>query len=240
MKKILISVVLFTAFIWWCSQQKTQESPSPAATTTMEVSAEHCKMMPDMAGCEKYNVPWAFLTGSTSSQTWTTTTLNHTMRHGDMVSDELSFISEMIPHHQEAIDSSSTLLAKTQNPKLKSILGNIIKWQTKEVTIMKERLSKYYSWSDYKVKYMPMMRDTSTISAISTLEKMYIEDMIAHHQGAVDMSLKILAIMNQQSPLIKMTEDAMKQRESIKTFAKSILQSQTKEIIEFTQLLSTY
>jgi len=48
------------------------------------------------------------------------------MNHADMVSDELSFISEMIPHHQEAVDTSSALLLKTQNAQLKNILQNII------------------------------------------------------------------------------------------------------------------
>lgn len=104
------------------------------------------------------------------------------MNHADMVSDELSFISEMIPHHQEAVDTSSALLIKTQNPQLKTILENIIKGQTKEITMMKGRLSDYHAGSDYKATYMPMMRDTSTISAITTLEKMYMEDMIIHHQ----------------------------------------------------------
>ena len=48
--------------------------------------------------------------------------------------------------------------------------------------MMKGRLSDYYSGSDYKAMYMPMMRDTSTISDTKIVEKMYMEGMIKHHQ----------------------------------------------------------
>lgn len=62
-----------------------------------------------------------------------------------MVTDALSFISEMIPHHQEAVDSSTILLGQTQNTALKSILENIISGQDSEITMMKNRLSDQYS-----------------------------------------------------------------------------------------------
>jgi len=104
------------------------------------------------------------------------------MDHAAMVTDEISFLSEMIPHHQEAIDTSATLLTQTQNTGLKLILVNIMSGQASEIKMMKNRLSDNYSGSDYKPMYMPMMRDTSSISAITTLEKMYMEDMIIHHQ----------------------------------------------------------
>lgn len=157
-----------------------------------------------------------------------------------MVSDELSFISEMIPHHQEAVDTSSILLTKTQNSQLKIILQAIISWQNQEIVVMKKRLSDFYSGSTYQTTYMPMMRDVSTISAITTLEKMYIEDMILHHQGAIDMATKLLHIMEQQDPLIKLTAEAHEHREIIKKFAQDIVTTQSEEIIQFQELLKNY
>jgi uncharacterized protein (DUF305 family) len=82
------------------------------------------------------------------------------MNHSDMVTDEISFLSEMIPHHQEAIDTSASLLTQTQNTGLKLILVNIMSGQASEIKMMKNRLSENYSGSDYKSMYMPMMRDT--------------------------------------------------------------------------------
>jgi len=186
---------------------------------------KHCKSMPDMTWCESF----------APSQTW-----NHFMNHADIVSDELSFISEMIPHHQEAVDTSSILLTKTQNSQLKIILQAIISWQNQEIVVMKKRLSDFYSGSTYQTTYMPMMRDVSTISAITTLEGVYIEDMILHHQGAIDMATKLLHIMEQQDPLIKLTAEAHEHREIIKKFAQDIVTTQSEEIIQFQELLKNY
>lgn len=186
---------------------------------------EHCKSMPEMTWCEWFNFSVPTHTGL------------HSMNHSDMVTDEISFLSEMIPHHQEAIDTSASLLTQTQNTGLKLILVNIMSGQASEIKMMKNRLSENYSGSDYKSMYMPMMRDTKWITDVSTLEKMYMEDMIVHHQGAVDMATKILTIINQQDPLIRLTEEAMKQREALKLFAQAIIDAQTKEIIQFQELL---
>lgn len=164
----------------------------------------------------------------------------HTMDHAAMVTDEISFLSEMIPHHQEAIDTSSILLTQTQNTGLKLILVNIMSGQAHEIKMMKERLSDSYSGSDYKSMYMPMMRDTTWISDIVALEKMYMEDMIAHHQWAVDMATKLLSIMTQQDPAIKLTEEGMKQRQTLKDFAQGIIDAQTKEITQFQEMLKIY
>lgn|GEM_PF-3072690 len=105
---------------------------------------------------------------------------------------------------------------------------------------MKKRLSDFYSGSTYQTTYMPMMRDVSTISAITTLEGVYIEDMILHHQGAIDMATKLLHIMEQQDPLIKLTAEAHEHREIIKKFAQDIVTTQSEEIIQFQELLKNY
>lgn len=188
---------------------------------------EHCKMMPDMAWCEWFD----FAVVDTGT---------HTMDHAAMVTDEISFLSEMIPHHQEAIDTSSMLLTQTQNTGLKLILVNIMSGQAGEIKMMEKRLSDNYSGSDYKAMYMPMMRDTKWITDILVLEKMYMEDMIAHHQWAVDMANKLLSIMTQQDPLIRLTEEWMKQRNALKAFAQDIIDAQTKEITQFQELLKNY
>ncbi len=212
---------------------------------------KHCVLMPDMPGCEQFNkvkkttTSWDLLQGDDRMMT----------SHANMISDELSFIAEMIPHHQEAINTSRSLLAITQNTSLRPILQNIVSWQTQEIEIMKWRFTDYiypsckehhqtfeecYTISSYAVPYMPMMRDTSTINAITTIEKMRLEDMIIHHQWAIDMAMKILSFMKQENPLIKLTKEAMNHRNEVKAFADSIINTQTKEISEFKKLLKTY
>lgn len=54
-----------------------------------------------------------------------------------MVTDVLSFVAEMISHHQEAVDTSTFVLSQTSNTKLKPLLQNIIDAQQKEIAMMK-------------------------------------------------------------------------------------------------------
>ena len=173
--KIFYAIPLI-ALLWMgasCSRAPaTHDQGTPAMSHSVENDAmkEHCKSMPEMPGCEQFNLSGSVTTGA------------HTMDHASMVTDEISFLSEMIPHHQEAIDTSAHLLTQTSNTGLKLILINIMSGQANEIKMMKGRLSDNYSGVDYKAMYMPMMRDTKNITDMKVLEKMYMEDMITHHQ----------------------------------------------------------
>jgi uncharacterized protein (DUF305 family) len=59
------------------------------------------------------------------------------MNHADMVSSEFDFIYLMIPHHQEAVDTSKSLNSITQNLELKILTQNIINGQSQEISMMK-------------------------------------------------------------------------------------------------------
>ena len=123
--------------------------------------------------------------------------------HADMVNSEVDFIALMIPHHQEAVDSTIRLLNSTQNPTLQYLGNNIVSSQEAEIKMMQGWLSTQFTGRSYTgMPYMPMMRDTSTLSSTTTIEKMWIEDMIAHHQGAVDMAKKVLTL----SPKVQSNE----------------------------------
>lgn len=107
----------------------------------------------------------------------------HTMNHADMVQSEFDFITLMIPHHQEAVDSTQTLLNVTQNSDITKLGKEIIGAQTQEITMMKQWLDRWFSGQIYTgMPYMNMMRDARILSATPTIEKRWLEDMIAHHQ----------------------------------------------------------
>jgi len=72
----------------------------------------------------------------------------------------------MIPHHQEAVDTSFRLNQITQHPRIKELTQAIIDGQDKEIALMQFWLDEWYPNSSYTSTYAPMMRDTSTISAI--------------------------------------------------------------------------
>jgi uncharacterized protein (DUF305 family) len=103
------------------------------------------------------------------------------MDHGSMVSGEESFLKLMIPHHQEAIDTSKIVLAKTQSPELKTLLENIISAQETEVQIMKKTVENLYK-NDTEFQYMPMMNPNLANLSSLEAEKSYLEGMIIHHK----------------------------------------------------------
>lgn len=230
MKKILtLTAVSSLVILWWCLQQKTEEK-STNTMWWMEISAEHCAMMPNMDGCEKFTNTW-----SQDDKGW------HTMNHADMVNSEFDFIYLMIPHHQEAVDTAKSLNTITQNPELKTLTQNIVNGQSQEISLMKSWLQKFYPDTVYEgMWYMPMMRNTNNINDIKSKEKIWIEDMIGHHQWAVDMANKVLAIMKQQDPLIKLSAEGNAHREEVKAFAQAVIDAQSKEITQMKTMLQSY
>lgn len=189
---------------------------------------EHCKMMPDMPGCEAY----------TNTTSWSMNHGGHTMNHADMVQSEFDFITLMIPHHQEAVDTTTALLTTTSNPSLITLGKAIVTNQTKEIEMMKWWLNTWYSGIEYHwMWYMPMMRQTQWLSTWE-IDIQWAKDMIAHHQWAVDMAHKVLKIMDIKDWLIQTTWDQLQFRKNLRTFANAIIETQTKEIQTMQQILT--
>ena len=111
----------------------------------MAISEENCRMNPIMSGCEIYNL--AEGTG---------------IDHASMITGIESYLFEMIPHHQEAVDSSVVFLDKTiflgdDLSPLQSIAQNIISGQTLEIDQLKGWINNNFSGSTYVPHYMLMM-----------------------------------------------------------------------------------
>ncbi len=112
---------------------------------------------------------------------------HQTMNHGNMITWEESFLKMMIPHHSEAIETSKIILEKTQDPELKNLLQNIISAQEAEVQIMREIIENSYK-NDTIFQYENMMHPDLTSLSTYEAEKAYLEGMIVHHQGAIQMA----------------------------------------------------
>ena len=107
----------------------------------------------------------------------------------DRVFDDESFLTIMIPHHEEAIESSRQILKTTTNPELKAFAERVVTDQIPETTKMITILNSRYQPDS---SYVKMMKDLS--NGGKEVDQLYINDMIIHHQGAVDMANKILTI----------------------------------------------
>lgn len=135
------------------------------------------------------------------------------------------FLTEMIPHHQEAVDTSKILLESTTSKDLKLFLEKVIQVQTAEIEQMKTWLADKYKtpYDPKNAKYMPMMGDLTKVQG--TLQEVaYINGMIVHHQGAIKMSEQLLNLEELDAEL--------------KVFANTIITAQSQEIDQLVNILS--
>jgi hypothetical protein len=107
------------------------------------------------------------------------------------VSSEFNYLAQMIPHHQEAIDTAQVILARTSRPEMRQFAQNIIQAQTAEIAQMKNWLNQWYPSGNISISYVPMMRDLSQLQG-DALDQTFLKDMIKHHMGAVMMSQMLL------------------------------------------------
>ncbi|WP_372881695.1 DUF305 domain-containing protein [Psychromonas sp.] len=137
------------------------------------------------------------------------------MSHADMINSEQDFLREMIPHHQEAVDTSILLFVFTDDKELKMLTEAIYTSQSKEILDMRLSYARWYNLIPTGASYQPMMRDLNLITD-QERETRYVQDMIVHHKGALDMAEKVLTL------------DGIHEETVI--FAKHILESQQLEI----------
>lgn len=140
-------------------------------------------------------------------------TTDHKM--ADLVFDDKSFIENMIPHHEEAVDTSNTILLQSGDDELQAFAKNLIEVQSKEITDMK---TWYKAWFGVEYQknnqYVPMMQDLKNLKG-KDLDKTYIKGMIDHHEGAIAMTKRI---------------ELITQKTEIKELVKNIVITQNAEI----------
>lgn len=135
--------------------------------------------------------------------------MDHSMMGHDMdsmmVQSDEDFLSMMIPHHQEAIDTANVILAKSENADLKALAQDIVDAQTAEIAQM-ETWGKEWFGEDFKASddYEPMMPDLSTLEG-EELDQAFIEGMIEHHQMAIMMAMQVQMI-SERTELLDMAD----------------------------------
>lgn len=137
------------------------------------------------------------------------------------ITSESQFLEEMIPHHQEAVDTSKIIL-QTEKPELKSLAQKIIEAQEKEIEQMKNWNEEWFSSDKINENYFPMMPD---LEKSSNKDCDYIDGMIFHHEMALHMAQQLLEI----NP-----------RPELKQMANNILETQSIEISEMRNLKEKY
>jgi uncharacterized protein (DUF305 family) len=132
--------------------------------------------------------------------------------HGKMhqVDSEFQFLVEMIPHHQEAVDTARETAARSNRGELKIFSEDIIREQTGEINLMREWLSARHPGKSTEAAYRPMMRPVAGLSA-ERADQTFLEDMIMHHRMAVDMANQVLTRKLSDRPeVVKLANDIIR------------------------------
>jgi uncharacterized protein (DUF305 family) len=140
--------------------------------------------------------------------------MDHSMM---MVNSEREFVTGMIPHHQEAVDTANEVIARGGSTlEIKALAENIVIAQEKEIAEMKQWYQDWYgvAYEEKAEDYQPMMRELAGLSG-AELDKRFLEDMIMHHMGAIMMARSV-------QPYIE--------HEEITALTKAIEETQTTEI----------
>ena len=137
---------------------------------------------------------------------------------------DLQFLDTMIEHHQDAVNMTKPILAKTDNAELKAFASKIIADQNKEISQMKDWRKKWFDGEPAAMNAeMPGMMESMKGVNRKKLESgggklldlRFLTIMTRHHQGAVIMSKEALD---------------KAERAEIKTLANQIIKAQEAKI----------
>lgn len=117
-----------------------------------------------------------------------------TMRGGSsmmsMTFSEPSYLAQMIPHHEEAVEAAREL-ARSPRAEMRELGDAIVQSQTAQIDRMRGWLERWYPDEPQDTAYRPMMRDLSGLEG-DALDRVFLQDMVRHHMMAVMMSQQLL------------------------------------------------
>jgi uncharacterized protein (DUF305 family) len=113
--------------------------------------------------------------------------------------DDAAFATNMIPHHQQAVELSALVPDRSTNAELIALAQQISGAQQPEINVMKVFLVQWNENPDTSSRHeghgstMAGMVDAATMTKLESLngaefDKLWLESMISHHQGAIEMA----------------------------------------------------
>jgi uncharacterized protein (DUF305 family) len=141
--------------------------------------------------------------------------------------DDINFAEMMIPHHEQAILMSDIALTNSISEEILVLAQEIKDAQSPEIELMN-------SWtgagsSTHMGHMMDGMLSESQIQQLrdsegETFDRLFLEGMIAHHQGAITMAQKVIGSNNKE----------------VAALAAAIIEAQEKEIAFMKELIKFY
>lgn len=141
---------------------------------------------------------------------------------------DIMFLQMMIPHHQQAIDMSDMALTRSKNAELLDLAKKIKSAQSAEIVQMKAWLKDAGAGEDmghsmHDMGGMLSDQEMADLKAASgtTFDKLWLNGMIGHHDGALHMTNMIIDADNAE----------------LKAFGEGIIKVQTAEIAQMKEML---
>ena len=126
------------------------------------------------------------------------------------VTSEASFLTAMIPHHQEAVDSAAELLTITEREEVRDMIEAIVTVQADEIAQMRTWLAAWYPDQPAEATYEPMMRPFVGLRPAEA-DQVFVADMVHHHEAALAMAESYLALPDPKRPeLVSLAEDVLR------------------------------
>ena len=120
--------------------------------------------------------------------------MHHSSSGGDMTGSDAMFLQMMIPHHEQAIVMSDLALKISKNPAILDLAKQIKAAQNPEIAQMKNWLAESGFSEDpgHSMDGMGGMLSNEDLQILSKssgkdFEKLFLNGMIQHHQGAIQM-----------------------------------------------------
>lgn len=122
--------------------------------------------------------------------------------------DDVSFATDMIPHHEQALELSALVPERSTNPEVIQLAQTIAAAQEPEIATLKAFLVQWNENPDSKTGHeghdmagmggMAGMVDAPTMARLESLngaefDTLWLQSMLAHHEGAVEMAKAELA-----------------------------------------------
>lgn len=152
---------------------------------------------------------------------------DHDMAMGDM--DDETFLAAMIDHHIGAVDMAEIALEEAERDELIQLAQEIIDAQEEEIDLMQQWLDEWYDGGpdDHGISHeeMGMEMDMDEFREAEPFDLAFIDEMIVHHEGAIDMSQAILGTT---------------EREEVRELAEEIIEAQEAEIEQMQQWRSEW
>jgi uncharacterized protein (DUF305 family) len=148
---------------------------------------------------------------------------------GDHNKQDVTFASDMVPHHQQAIQMAKMARAHAGSTEVKQLADDIEAAQGPEIKTMTGWLKAWGEDAMGAPDDVPGMMSDDDMTKLgrvtgATFDQMWLTGMIAHHEGAVEMAD---------------TEIANGKSSDAVALARTIKAAQTKEIAKMKQMLAS-